>query len=243
LLVLFTTGLVACGPSQLRLPGNLVLEEHALSQPPGSDSFTFDPLEDTQEEILAKHPVERSRVFPITVSMVDDNPALKAQWDGGELVAVMYTSKGDPPQQTVELSNAGRVLFTTSAGLPSPVLPLQGLWTYDDHWALEILLATPDVWAGQVFVDGVNVDQVRQYDEAFGFQMLSGKPFFFFQRGGHAGFSYNNQETELKYDGIPHYRCCGESILNPIRSENMVAFFAQHGGTWYYVELGIFGKN
>jgi hypothetical protein len=158
-------------------------------------------------------------------------------------VAVLYTSGGKPPQQTIELSKAGRVVFSTPAGLPSPVMPLQGLWTYDDHWALEILLATPDVWAGQVFIDGVLVNQVRKYDEAFGFQMLSGKPFFFFRRAGHVGFSYDNQEADLKYDGIPHYRCCSESVLNPIRSKNMISFFAQDGETWYYVELGIFDGN
>jgi hypothetical protein len=240
LLAVLTTSLVACEPSHLRLPGNLVLEEHALTQPPESDPLSFHPLAGTQEEILAQHAVERSKIFPTAVSMVDDNPALRAPWDGGELVAVLLTAAGDPPLQSVQLSTDGRVVFAAPAGMPSPVLPLRGLWTYDGHWALEILFATPEVWTGQIFVDGELVNQEREYDEAFGFQMLSGKPFFFYRRGEHVGLSYDGQEADLEYDNIPHYLCCSEGVLNPTQAENMVAFFAQHGDTWYYVELGTF---
>jgi hypothetical protein len=240
LFAVLSTSLVACEPSHLRLPGDLVLEEHVLTQPPESDPLSFQPAAGTQEEVLAQHAVERSKVFPITVSTVDENPALWAPWDGNELVAVLLTAAGDPPQQSVELSADGRVVFTAPAGMPSPLLPLRGLWTYDGHWALEILLATPDVWTGQIFVDGELVNQDREYDEAFGFQMLSGKPFFFYRRGDRVGLSYDGQEADLLYDSISHYLCCSEGVLNPTQAENMVAFFAQHGDTWYYVELGTF---
>lgn len=240
LLAVLTSSLVACEPSHLRLPGTLVLEEHALTRPPDPDSLGFDPLEGTQEEVLAQHAAERSKVFPITVFMMDDNPALRAPWDGGELVAVLLTAAGDPSQQSVQLSADGRVFLTAPAGMPSPILPLRGLWTYDGHWALEILLATPDVWTGQIFVDGELVNQDREYDEAFGLQMLYGKPFFFYRRAEHAGLSYDGQEADLEYNNIPHYLCCSEAVRNPTQAENMVAFFAQQGETWYYVELGTF---
>jgi hypothetical protein len=120
------------------------------------------------------------------------------------------------------------------------VLPLQGLWTYDGHWALEILFADTSTWAGQIYIDGELVNRAKGFDEAFGFQLLGGRPFFFYSREGHMGFSYDNQEVDLRYEEIPHYMCCGESSLNPVHAQNMTAFFARQETTWYYVELGVF---
>jgi hypothetical protein len=235
-----TAFLVGCGPSLPGLPGGLVLEEHALAQPPDSDSGTFLPVEGTQEEILARHDAERAKAFLDPVFMIAGNPAIRAPWKDGELVAVMYTLAGDPLEQHVEISSDGTVIFTAFAGLPSPALPLQAFWTYDGHWALEILLAMPDVWAGQIYVDGALLNQSRGYTDAFGLQMLSGKPFFFFTRDGQLGLSYDGQEAELEYEAISHYLCCSGSVLNPLQAENMVAFFAQRADNWYYVELGSF---
>jgi hypothetical protein len=218
----------------------LALEEHALRQAPELDPLRFQPLEGIEAEVLARQALERSKVIPITVFMVDDNPAMRAAWHGGELEAVLLTAAGDPPAQSVQVSADGRLVFTAPAGLPSPALPLRGLWTYDGSWALEILLATSDVWIGQIYVDGTLVNEERGYEEAFGFQMISGDPFFFYRRAGQVGLSYDGREADLGYDDIPHYRCCSESVLDPIQAESMVAFFAQRGEAWYYVELGTF---
>ncbi len=67
---------------------------------------------------------------------------------------------------------------------------------------------------------------------------MGGKPFYFFRRGGRIGFSYEGQEVLLGYDRVPHYECCSGAELNPVHAENMVAFFAQRDGKWYYVEIG-----
>ncbi len=180
-------------------------------------------------------------LFPSAALTVQDMPALSSLGEKGDLVAVLTTSTQGAPQQSVEVSRGGKVIFTANAGMPSPVLPLQGLWTYDGHWVLEILLADANVWAGEIFLDGELVNRVKGYDEAFGFQLLAGKPFFFYQRNGHVGVSYDGREADLNYDQVPHYRCCSEGSLNPIHAQNMVAFFAQRGQDWYYVELGDFG--
>jgi hypothetical protein len=240
LLAILAACLAACAAPQPRLPEGLVLEEHLLSQPPSSDVFGFQPATGTQEDILAKHAEERADIYATTYELLDNNPALKAAWDEGELVAVSLTDQNDPPQQIVEVLQNGRLFFSAPAGLPSPNIPLQGLWAYDKHWALEILLSTPEVWTGQIYIDGELINQRNGYDDAFGFQLLAGKPFFFYQRDGQMGFSYNNSEADLPYDNIPHYLCCSESVLNPIQAANMVAFFAQRGEDWYYVELGDF---
>jgi hypothetical protein len=197
-------------------------------------------MDGTQAEILSVHEDQRRQVIAIPVFMEDGNPALKASWGGSELTALVFTDAAKTPEQIVKVSTPKETIFTTSAGMPSPIMPLQGLWTYGRHWALEIFYATPDVWTGQIFIDGALLNQERDYDEAFGFQLLYGKPFYFFQRNGLIGVSYDGQEANLDYTSILHYLCCAESVLNPIPAENMVAFFAQRGADWYYVELGAF---
>ena len=238
--VIFLTCLSACASSANQLPGGLTLEEHELLQPPNTDTFGFQPVESTQAEILSRHAEEHSKINPFDYTLENNNPALQTTWNNGELIAVVVNDVEKPPQQIVRVSHNGENIFTTQAGTPSPIVPLQGLWAYDKHWALEIALSTPDVWAGEIVIDGELVNQQKGYDEAFGFQLLSDKPFFFYERNGQIGFSYDGQEANLPYDNIPHYQCCAESVTNPIAAENMVAFFAQKNETWYYVELGVF---
>ena len=152
----------------------------------------------------------------------------------------MRNAVDDPLRQIVDLIRGDEIIFSTDAGLPSPALPQQGLWTYEDHWVLEILLAEDEIWMGEIFQDGELINDLMGYEEAFGFQLLAGEPFFFYQRNGQLGYSYAGQETDLPYDHIPHYRCCAEDTLNPVQAEQMVAFFAQQGELWFYLELGDF---
>jgi hypothetical protein len=240
ILVLVGFGLSGCSASTQQRAGALQLEEHRLVGAPELETLGFQPLQGTQEEILAVHAIDRSRGFSNEVSMVQGNPAILSLGDSGDLLAVLITSGQGQPEQTVRVWKGGKIVLETAAGLPSPVLPLQGLWAYDGHWALEILLTDQSTWAGEVFIDGELMNELQGYDEAFGLQLLAGKPFFFFRRNGHVGYSYDGQEMELEYDEVPHYRCCGESSLNPVQAKNMVAFFAVREKTWFYVELGDF---
>lgn len=237
---IFFASLAACSYSNARLPGGMILEEHLLSGAPSSDPFDFQPAEDKKDKILALHEYERKQVIPMPYFIVDGNPALKASWGGGELTALVFTDAENEPEQIIKISTQTETIFTTSAGMPCPAVPLQGLWTYGRHWALELLYSTPETWAGQIFIDGALINQEKGYKDAFGFQLLSGRPFFFYQRNGSIGISYDGQEADLGYTNVLHYLCCSESILNPIPAESMVAFFAQRDETWYYVELGVF---
>jgi hypothetical protein len=231
-----------CARTDSRSYPELQLTQTELSGPPTPDPFHFEPVRSTQAEILAYHQDERSSVYSKPVQMVDGNPTLSALGDRQDISAVLISSGEGSQTQIVEIVRSGETIFKTSAGLPSPVLPLQGLWTYDGHWALEILLADEDTWAGQIFLDGELINDAEDYDEAFGLQLLGGQPFFFFRREGNIGYWYNGQEKNLEYDEILHYRCCSESTLNPIQAINMVAFFAAKDSIWSYVELGAFNQ-
>jgi hypothetical protein len=221
-------------------PGGLTVEEHALSGAPQLDPLTFQPVDGTQEDVLARHADLRSRAIPHEVQFVDGYPTMAALGDPGDLQARILPSAEDPIRSVVQLYRGEEKIFSADAGLPSPALPLQALYTYNGHWALELLLSEPEVWAGRVYVDGTLANDSLGYDEAFGFQLLGGKPFYFFVREGRIGFSYDGEEADLGYRQVIHYRCCSESVLNPLQAEDMVAFFAERDGQWYYVELGRF---
>jgi hypothetical protein len=182
----------------------------------------------------------REKVYLNPVTDIEGYPGMTSLGEGEMLIAVMRSDAENPPRQIVDLKRGDEVIFSTDAGLPSPALPQQGLWTYEDHWVLEILLAEGETWGGMIYQDGELINDLKEYEDAFGFQLLAGEPFFFYQKDGQLGYSYADQETELPYDNIPHYLCCAEDTLNPIQAEGMVAFFAQQGEKWFYVELGDF---
>lgn len=240
-LVLFVITLSGCtflpqGSSTLQV------EEHQLTGAPELVPFGFEPLQSNQAEILAKHSSERTLKVFNQVFTDDGNPAITSLGENAELKAVVVNATQGQPDQTVRLMRGDELVFEAPAGLPSPAIPLQALWTYDGHWALEILFADETTWAGQIFIDGELVNEKKGYAEAFGLQLLADKPFFFYMRDGHAGYSYDGKETDLDYSEIPHYRCCAETEINPLPAQNMVAFFAAKNQEWFYVELGAFDK-
>ena len=96
---------------------------------------------------------------------------------------------------------------------------------------------------GQITQDGVLLNDQFGYTEMFGFQTLGGKLFFFFEKDGLLGYAYNGQVVEAGYTVIPHYECCSAAVLNPQSAQNLVAFFAQRDGIWYYVEIGVEGAG
>jgi LysM repeat protein len=111
--------------------------------------------------------------------------------------------------------------------------PVKGLWSWDGHWVLEI--------NGVLIVDGA-IWNVKDFpaDEIFNWHMLNGRPLFFFTRADQTGIWYDGRELPVTYDSVVHYRCCEPYIFNPSGNDQMVWFYAQRAGYWYYVELGKF---
>jgi hypothetical protein len=236
--------IIVLGISGCRSTSNILqLEEHPLSSPPDPDLGIFLPVGTTQQAVLERHQAERAQLVKNPVSDENYQPVMTSLGEGEPLMAILKESPAGPPRMVVDLMRGDEVIFSVDAGLPSPALPLQSLWTFDDHWVLEILLAEEDIWEGRIYQDGQLVNQLHNYQDAFGFQLLAGKPFYFFQRDGKLGYSYDGQEIELPYDQIPHFNCCSASTLNPLPVKNMVAFYAQTGEDWFYDELGVFSQD
>ncbi len=139
----------------------------------------------------------------------------------------------------VYLDNA--VVYTSRYNDVSTYEFFDGPYTYGNHWALVLLDAKPDAEQGptpydRLILDGQDVNGAKGYEQSFQFALLDGRPFYFYQKDGKIGISFDGQEIAKGYDEIPHYACCMDALLNPQNSMNMVWFFARHGTDWYYVE-------
>jgi hypothetical protein len=184
------------------------------------------------------------------LSYFDNNYyCMKKELDGAQLVACQGFSP-DGTKGWVKLTKNGSEIYSIDTGSPSPETTLQGLWVYDQHWVLETAYVTTttsgsettiDV-TGQISVDGEKLNDQKKYDEAFGFQTLDGKPFYYYKQEGKIGFSYDGAETPLDYDVVPHYGCCSMSALNPQAWVNHVNFFGQRGETWFFVAIEVLNQ-
>lgn len=223
----------ACSPTSM-----LSIEEHAIKTTNWEgEELTFDPLEGTREEILAKHEVERSKP-PMTFT-----PPVKLEGDSLNVVENFRDN-----QSFVEVYRNDRLEMSIAAGVISPINNFKGIWVLDGRWILEVAHVeenpvTPNaafvVW-GEIIHDGESLNEKHGYDEAFDFQILNGNPFYFFRKDGVLGFSYDGEETLLGYSAIPHYQCCSGAAFNPHHAENMVAFYTSKDEQDFYVEIGAF---
>lgn len=151
----------------------------------------------------------------------------------------LHPNEGKLTQVYVQVWKDGQLFYS---------LPVDGighdpirLFRYEDHWIFSFGLS---VWSprGGIVQDGVLLNALYGYDEAFGLHILDGKPFFFFQRGDQFGVSFNNQEILLPYSNIVYIMvCCGPGInRNPRGTNIMVGFYTQREDSSYqYIEIGL----
>lgn len=154
----------------------------------------------------------------------------------------MESVSSDPPKETIRVYLDDKLAGEYSMFLGNPTYAsTNGPWTYDGHWALVLLDGKQDTQGNinpvtRVIVDGQDLNEANHYDQSFQFALLSGHPFYFFQRKGKIDLSFDGKEYPQGYDEVPHYECCSGAMLNPANSLNMIWFFARRGNDWYYVE-------
>lgn len=227
------------------LPPELSIEEHKLEEGPELEPLTFVPAGGTQEEVLSRHEAKRA-----TSARTPCHGECEASRGSERLVAsltVTATREGDQ-KVFVDVVRNGETIYSAELGDACVVPPLWGLWTYEDHWVLEAAHVEARREGGaihcyptsQIIEDGKSLNKLHGYEESFGFQLMNGKPFYFFKRENGVGASYDGQEIPLGYTHISHYQCCSGAAANLRSSGSMVAFFAQRDGARYYVEIGVF---
>lgn len=230
----------ACNPLQsATLPAGLSIEEHALVSQPTLDPLTFTPVQGTMADIMAVHAAELARTFPDNSLLVEGRFSLRTALGSDTLTATLnYDTSGAAGWVTVSRNDTE--IYRIDVGMGSPITPLRGLWVYDGHWFLETAYITAESIVGQLTRDGELLNASQGNSDVFGYQLLHGRPFYFFRRDARLGFFYNGHEVLAGYDEIPRYGCCSASEVNARQAQNMVAFFARRNQTWYYVEIGVF---
>lgn len=219
----------------------LSIQEVELKAYPDSESRSFVPVSGTESEVLEKHQNERQK----NVDLIGLE-SYEAWRNNKRIVATQIFPKPDAGcSRTIVLSQDGTEIFRLVIENPVPTYPsLLGLWTYGNEWFIETTQSNQTgeypYAIGDIIRTGQSLNMAYSYDESFGFQLLAGKPFYFYKKEGKFRASYDGQEMRIEYDEIPHYLCCSAGGINPIKSENMVSFFGQKSNKWYYVEIGAF---
>lgn len=101
-----------------------------------------------------------------------------------------------------------------------------------DHWALEL--------AGDVIVDGVDLNANKNYQQVFNWQLINNQPFYFFTRGDIIRMNYAGEALPYTYDQVIHDQTGQTAMFNPGSNDQIVWFYALRDGLWYYVEAGLF---
>jgi putative hemolysin len=221
-----------CSPAE-PADNHLVIESYELTGRPDPETLQFTAV-DGQEfsaadfEIGTPFPSNQMEGTPLRFTVTLNGDTLIASQD---IQPCEFTG-------CINLTRNGQEIFRTDAGGISPIEPLRGLWTYDDHWVLETNLFLEDKpFNGQIFSDGQSLNQQNGYQESFGFQTINDRPFYFFRRDGKVDAWYDGQEISLGYDDVPHYLCCGDSGLNPVARQGAVLFFGNKSDQWYFVRI------
>ncbi len=236
----------------ITMSSGLTIDEYALISAPQVDPLTYTAIQWSAGEMHIKHNPYRWDTFPDIYFFNDMLYSMSTTYEGQNMVATEYftgTSTGES-FGAVYVYKAGELIDKIPIGNGSPIEGLRGLWTYDQNWVVEtayvISSYNPEknedttTATGQVAINGVMLNDRDHFDETFGFQTMHGRPFYFYRQEGKINISYDDQSVGLGYDTIPHYGCCSAAELNPRQAKNMISFFAQKNGTWYYVEVGVF---
>ena len=153
---------------------------------------------------------------------------------GGRLATVEVNHGGRSSQVLVKLDGETVYTYLSSLGNARGEAINVTLGSWQNHWVLEI--------DGTLVENGELLNPKIGYGEIFGWRLLDGKPFFFFEKGGKFSLSYAGQELPVKYDEVIHGWCCLGGELNLHGNEHMAWFYARRDGMWYYVEIGIYAE-
>lgn len=220
--------------AQQKIPG-LKVEAYPYDTSKPHEGRNFTPLGMSLEQVMAKRAAEREKPLP------------RKDYALGDKV-LGYSYGGLPGRGEVMVQLDGKTIFKIAYGDDSPINPVGGLWALDDEWILELIHIknrneNNTIYTetrGDIIIDRQSMNKTFGYDESFGFQLMAGKAFYFYEKDGRIGFTYDGQHIQTGFTAVPHYACCSGAGFNPFHFENMVSFFATSEEGHYYTEIGVY---
>lgn len=223
------------GPEVFQL-GDLTMEVYELlAQAPTDDGSFKTTVGPSSEILITRRPLRD----------VMDQPFSPPPVNGRQLTAKEEFTEG---KMVVIVKLNDEEVLSVDCGEPSPMNNLRGTWVIRDDWYVEVVHTDSETnenyptryGIGEIFLNGVSLNEQYGYEETFGFQPLDDKPFYFFSKNGEIGIHYDGEVSMLGFDRVWHYACCSGAAFNPKAYLTMVTFFASKGETNYYIELGLF---
>jgi hypothetical protein len=159
----------------------------------------------------------------------DQSAYLPPAYVGDALARVTFTGF---PTLTYQVELNHQSVYSGTAVAMGAYMPLRSFTAWDGHWALEV--------DDHLIVDGQDVGQGRGYDAVFGFSLIRGQPFYFFEQDGKVRISYGGRTLPNVYDRVFHNQCCEAAMHNVQTLSDVVLFHALWDGTWYFVEAGVY---
>ncbi len=128
----------------------------------------------------------------------------------------------------------------------NPMFTNWGIVCYGGDWYLPIRVSVdidpnPDVtdviYTDRTIRSQQNYDKERGYIRSFGYSIIDGKLFYFYQNENGYGISIDKQDYDLGFDDIPFGYIGAYSEMDPFYADDMITFFGHRGNQWVYVEL------
>jgi hypothetical protein len=148
---------------------------------------------------------------------------------GDALACVTFTGF---PTLTYQVELSGEAVYSSTAVALGADMPMRSFTAWDGHWVLEVY--------DQLIMDGQDLGQTLGHNAAFGFSLIRGQPFYFFEQEDNVRMSYGGRTLPHVYDRVFHNQCCEAAIHNVETLGDAVLFHALWDGTWYLVEAGIY---
>jgi len=191
-------------PHELYLDGELVLNNifrlpavHMFSTPTGEVlAFLVQTVKDPDKFFYEKDNAVIYLVQNETISIWQEEPLKGTDpgkppiWVAGDLLVL-----GMGEHTYLEVRNSQHDLVFSFASSFSASLPLKGFHSWDDHWVMDM--------THFIIQDGEILNEKYGLDDAFYWQLINDKPFYFFRKGPRVGISYNGQFLPNYYDSIP----------------------------------------
>lgn len=156
---------------------------------------------------------------------------------------------GELSREEIAIFRNEQLVQTIEAGRGGPISVVWAFEAFEGSWFLEInRYEQPEEGLdddtvrgmqiqGDIFQDGVSLNEREGYQESFGLHQFKGKAFYFFRRDDAYGYFYNGEEYPLGYATIAHHQCCSGAQMNPRFFEDEMVIFASKEDQQYLVKI------